>query len=184
MVVRLAAIINHLQVFTDWAEGIGLRVASLLAVMRSRALGPRLLFFYRFSDGNACARASNDESDLYAPVAGPPPPRPPPPPGKGGALATRQNKNLIKPHVKGHLVGQNPNQRRTNFPTQGASSVSLSPIVSYLEKWGAWCGWRMDPYRNQGERECARQTATVHSSQNHSPSCTLSLWFTKVNKNL
>lgn len=56
------------------------------------------------------------------------------PPGKGGALATRQNKNLIKPHVKGHLVCQNPNQTRTNFPTQGARSVSSSPIVSYLEK--------------------------------------------------
>lgn len=48
---------------------------------------------------------------------------------------------MIKPHVKGHLVCQNPNQTRTNLPTQGASSVSLSPIVSYLKKCGAWCGF-------------------------------------------
>ena len=120
------------------SRGYRLRVAYLLAVMRRRALGSRLLFFYRSSEGSALGRASNDESDLYAPVAGT---SAPPPPGKGGALATRQNKNMIKPHVKGHIVCQNPNQTRTNFPTQGASSVTLSPIVSYLGKWGAWCGF-------------------------------------------
>ena len=49
--------------------------------------------------------------------------------GRCGALATKQKKNLIKTHVKGHFFRQNPNQIRTNSPTQGASSVSLGPIL-------------------------------------------------------
>ena len=73
------------------------------------------------------------------------PPPPFPTSGRCGALATRQN-NSHKAPYQGTLFCENPNdQMRINFPTQGASSVSLSPMVSYL--WcGEWCMvWRVDP---------------------------------------
>ena len=84
----------------------------------------------------------------YTPVTGTSPT-----PGRCGALAMRQTNC------------QHPNQMRIN-PAQGgggASSVSVSPIVSLARKVRSIV-WRVDPYRNQDERECERQTAAKHAS--------------------